>query len=194
MPETMKIFPVVETRRLLLEEFQTSDAKAVFEIFSQEFVTRYHNLETMKSIEQALDLIKIRAGIFKQGVGIRWAIAIKGDPGRVIGSCGYYNLDQENHSAEIGYDLHSAFWKQGIMTEALRTMINLGYSGVFTFSLNRIQALTYLDHETSGLLLRKLGFQEEGILREWGYWKHAYHDLRVYSLLRTKWEERDLAF
>jgi ribosomal-protein-alanine N-acetyltransferase len=184
----MKKFPNLETKRLQLREFRLTDAQAVFEIFSQDAVTKYHNLETMTSAGQAVNLVRGRIGIFNHDVGIRWAIVMQNDLDIVIGSCGFYDLDKDHRSAEIGYDLHPAYWHQGIMTEALRAGINFGYSDRFYFHLNRIQALTYLDHKISGLLLLKLGFQEEGILRNYGYWKGEYHDLRVYSLIREDWE------
>jgi hypothetical protein len=97
-------------------------------------------------------------------------------------------MDKGNHSVETGYDLHSAFWRQGLMTEALTTVINFAYSDQFFFYLNRIQALTYVAHRASIGLLLKLGFQEEGLRREAGYWENQYHDLRSFSLLRRDWQ------
>ena len=104
-----------------------------------------------------------------------------------------YNLNKASRSVEIGYDLHPAYWRQGIMTEALRAVIDYGFSEEFCFWLNRIEALTYVEHEASAGLLRKLGFQEEGIRREYGYWKGESHDLRSFSLLRRDWEASSTA-
>ena len=53
MRKCMDEFPVLETERLLLREFQPGDAPAVFDIFSRDEVTRYNNLETMHSIAPA---------------------------------------------------------------------------------------------------------------------------------------------
>jgi hypothetical protein len=33
-------------------------------------------------------------------------------------------------------------------------------------------------------VLRNVGFHEEGILRDWGYWKGNFRDVRCLSLLR----------
>ena len=73
------------------------------------------------------------------------------------------------------------------MTEVLTAIIHFGYSDSFFFPLNRIEALTYVEHEISIKLLRKLSFQEEGIRREYGNFKGAFHDLRSFSLLRRDW-------
>ena len=183
----MNEFPVLQTKRLYLREFRPTDAQAVFDSLSQEVVTRYINRPPMQVIQEAEELVKVRTSIFERGIGIRWAIELKNDLDYLIGSCGYYKLDQANRSVEIGYDLHSEYWRQGIMTETLRAVIDFAYSADFFFPLNRIQALTYVEHKASIGLLKKLGFQEEGIRREAGYWKDQFHNLRSFSLLRRDW-------
>ncbi len=54
-------FPVLQTERLALREFGRSDAQAVLKIFSQQVGTKYHNVETMQSLEQAEKLVNVRA-------------------------------------------------------------------------------------------------------------------------------------
>jgi ribosomal-protein-alanine N-acetyltransferase len=39
-------------------------------------------------------------------------------------------------------------------------------------------------------LLHRLGFTEEGVLRAAGYWKGAFHDLRMYALLKSEYERQ----
>jgi len=184
----MSKFPVLHTERLVLREFQKSDAQAVFNAFSQDIVTRYHNLETMQSIEQAKKLMQVRASLFEKGLGVRWALALKDQQDVAIGSCGYYAANKAFHSIEIGYDLHPDHWGRGLMQEALTAVINLGFGDAFFFRLNRIEALTYLEHKASIALLKRLGFQQEGVRREYGYWKNQFHDLCGFSLLRRDWE------
>ncbi len=184
----MTQFPILETERLALREFQPSDAQAIFDIFSQDIVTRYHNLETMQSLAPAQKLVKTRASLFKNKLGIRWAIALKAQQDVVIGSCGYYQLSKAFCSVEIGYDLHPDHWGQGLMRQALTAVINWGYSERFFFRLNRIAALTYPEHKASTGLLGRLGFEQEGVLREYSYWKGQFHDLCCLSLLRRDWQ------
>ena len=183
----MEQFPTLQTSRLHLRAFQPDDVQAVFDSLSQEVVTRHINRGPMQSLDEAEALVKSRASLFERGFGIRWAITLKNHPEYLIGSCGFYKLNQGDHSAEIGYDLNPHYWRQGMMTETLITVIEFAYSEGFFFHLNRIQALTYLNNIASIGLLMKLGFQEEGIRREAGYWEYAYHDLRSFSLLRREW-------
>ena len=183
----MNEFPTLKTERLLLREFRPTDAAAVFDSLSQEAATKYINRRPMQSLEEAEKLVEVRASLFERGIGIRWAITLRENPDYLIGSCGYYKMDQGNHSVETGYDLHPTFWRQGLMTEALTAVINFAYSDQFFFYLNRIQALTYVDNQASIGLLMKLGFREEGLRREAGYWENQYHDLRSFSLLQRDW-------
>jgi len=181
------MFPTLKTNRLILREFRNTDVKAVYDSFSRDIVTEHYILETMRSLEPAEELVRNRISLFEKRIGTRWAITLKGGGDRAIGSCGYYSPNKAFHSIEIGYDLHPDYWRQGFMTEALTAMISFCYGEDFPFHLNRIRALTEMGNIASIALLSKLGFVEEGVHREYGYWKDQYHDVRVFSLLRRDW-------
>lgn len=183
----MAIFPVLETERLALREFQDSDTQAVFDIYSQDNVTKYVDSATMKSVEEAESKVRSRISLFKEEQGIRWGITLKDQRDTIIGSCGFYLLNRHWFSCEMGYELHPRYWRKGVMTEALTAIINFGYSDRFFFRLNRIQALTFTYSEPSIGLLTKLGFREEGIRRAYMYWENQFHDLCCFSLLQQDW-------
>jgi ribosomal-protein-alanine N-acetyltransferase len=175
-------FPQLETKNLILRASNLSDAEAIFQVFADEDVTKYHDLEPPTSIEQVKGLINRRSERFKSRQGIRWGIARKND-NVIIGSCGYGY--KSPFLGEIGYELAKAHWQQGIMTEALRAVIKFGFQAI---GLNRIEAMVMLENTASIKLLQKLGFLEEGILREYGYWKGQFHDLRIFSLLKKDYQ------
>lgn len=176
--EVWNRFPQLETENLILRETKLSDASTVLQIFADEAVTKYHDLEPLTSIEQAKFLVERRGARFKNRQGIRWGIALKTDD-KIIGSCGYGIRDE--FIAEIGYELAKAHWGRGIMTEALDSIIDWGFRSL---ELNRIEALVMVNNIASIQLLKKLGFFEEGLLREYGYWKGQFHDLKIFSLLK----------
>ncbi len=186
-----RAFPDLKSKRLVLREFSLEDAQDVFDIFSRAEVTQYHNLASMTSPKEAEKLITSRKSLFEHQMGVRWALALKEQPHKAIGSVGFFAMNREYHSAEIGYDLHPEFWHQGYMTEAVIAALNFGYSDQFFFALNRVEAITYPEHNASIRLLRRLGFMEEGLRREFGFWKESFHDLRAFSLLRRDWITRD---
>lgn len=68
------------------------------------------------------------------------------------------------------------------ISEALEPLLAIGFDQM---ALNRIEADVTVGNEASMRALTKPGFQREGLLRERGHWKGAYHDVWLYSLLRS---------
>jgi ribosomal-protein-alanine N-acetyltransferase len=129
----MNEFPCFQITRLLLREFRPADASAVFDIFSRDEVTRYHNLETMLELAQAEKLVAARASFFQKGVGVRWAVTLQECPDHVIGSCDFFNLNKTARIAELGYDLHTDHWRKDLMIEAVEAAIDYAFNDRFFF-------------------------------------------------------------
>lgn len=178
----MKTFPVLETERLILRRITSEDEAEIFAIFSNPEVTRYYDLDTFTEQAQAGEIIKRHQAQFEKDGGIRWAITRKGSP-RLIGTGGM-GWQRWNFSAMLGYELAQEYWNQGMMTEAIRAMAGYAFADM---GMNRIQATTEMENAASMRVLRKVGFQEEGVLREWGFWKGSFRDVRCFSLLRRDW-------
>jgi [ribosomal protein S5]-alanine N-acetyltransferase len=172
-------FPQLETERLTLRQTTYKDAEAIFAIFSDPKVTQFHNLDTFVHIDEAIATIERRKKGFESDLGIRWGIARKQD-NVLIGSCGFTWIKEAN-AAEIGYELSSQFWKQGIMSEALRSILHYGFENK---GLDFVVAQVMLENLASKKLLEKLGFYSQGILKQQGFWKGKYHDLERFVLTK----------
>ncbi|MCC5637156.1 GNAT family N-acetyltransferase [Nostoc sp. CHAB 5844] len=170
-------FPNLETERLVLRQETAEDALAVLRVLSDPAVTKFHDLDTFTKIEEAIAVIERRTKRFKIGSGIRWGIVLKQN-NNLIGSCGLM-WNQQANSAEVGYELASAFWRQGIMTEALKSILEFGFHKV---KLKSVVAEVMLENLASKKLLEKLGFQNRGVLKQHGFWKGEYHDLEQFIL------------
>jgi [ribosomal protein S5]-alanine N-acetyltransferase len=169
-------FPQLETETLILREIHLADAKDIFMLYSDSEVVKYHDMEVFKNIERTEKLINRWGDRFQEQQAIRWGIAKKTD-NVIIGTCGY-SWQRIAFCAEVGYELAKAHWRQGIMTEALNAMMDFGFEKM---ELNRIQAMVMLGNTPSMNLLKKIGFKEEGLLRDYGFWKG---NLKMFSLLR----------
>jgi RimJ/RimL family protein N-acetyltransferase len=77
---------VLVTERLILREFELTDAEAMFNLNSDEEVLRYTGDKQFESIEDANNFFKNYPDYEKNGFG-RWALVTKGDK-EVIGWCG----------------------------------------------------------------------------------------------------------
>nr|HET6904382.1 GNAT family protein [Ktedonobacteraceae bacterium] len=134
------------------------------------------------SLEQAELLIERQRHRFEQKERFRWGIALK-DSDTIIGTGGYVAWNHIWYNAELGYDLARPYWGQGIMTEAVRAMIQFGFEHM---GLHRIEAEVMPENTASVRLLRKLDFQEEGVLHERSFWKGGFHDLAIFALLKRR--------
>ncbi|MEH2279197.1 MAG: GNAT family protein [Nostoc sp.] len=174
---SLSSFPQLETERLLLRETTLQDAEAIFAVFCDPGVTQFHDLDSFTSIKEAIAVIERRAKRLERGDGIRWGIARKQD-NVLIGSCGFHVNPQE-HSAEVGYELASTFWKQGIMTEAVGSILQFGFEKM---DLRFIVGQVMVDNIASKKLLEKLGFHSQGVLKQYGFFKGQFHDLEQFVL------------
>ncbi len=175
-------FPILETERLILRELTEGDGKFLFKYWSDNEVIRYMNIDAFTDICEAKDMINLLNTLFKEKQAIRWGIFSK-ELDCLIGTCGYNSgLKREVYIGEIGYELGSEFWGNGFMAEALNCIIDYGFK---TLTLNRIEAYVMLENQNSVRLLEKLDFQEEGVLREHGYYKNGFWDEYIFSLLNA---------
>lgn len=177
-------FPELETRRLLLRQITPGDTEELFSLFSDDEVTEYMDIPSLTHIVQMEHLLLSMFERWDEQQSIRWGIVTKHN-NALVGTCGYNEWVREyGYRGEIGYELMKRYWGQGIMSEALRAIIAYGFEWM---QLNRIQAMVTPGNDRSINLLRKLGFQYEGMLREYGYWKGRFWDLHSLSLLYSEW-------
>jgi ribosomal-protein-alanine N-acetyltransferase len=172
-------FPTLETKRFILREPVTSDAPDVYVFRSDPEVQKYND-EPMVDVSEAVAFIQEHMDEYAAQQRILWAIAFR-DEDRVLGLCGFNYWNRHHNRASIGYDLARAHWGRGIATEALRAMLRFGFEHM---GLHRIEAETIADNVESVRLLRRLGFQLEGVRREYSLEDDgAYHASAVYGLL-----------
>ncbi len=178
----LKYFPVIETSRLDLIEIEQVHLPDIFELLSDDNVTEYYNINTLIIEFEAQNFIDWFQLRFKDKLGVRWGIALKGEK-KIIGTIGFNNFKKE-HRANIGYDLQYKYWNKGYMTESLNAVIEFGFN---VLKVNRIEAEVMPGNIGSERVLEKLGFAKEGILRQWMYWNGNHHDMSMYSLLKKEW-------
>ncbi|MGN4126012.1 GNAT family N-acetyltransferase [Lysinibacillus sphaericus] len=174
------MFPTLETERLLLREIKKEDAQGIFNCFSNNDVTQFYGQDTLESVEQAEQFVEFFSKIHMEKRGIRWGIEIKGSAG-IIGTIGFNAWLPKHKRAEIGYEIHPDYWRNGYTTEAITSVLSYGFKEL---DLTRVGAVVFIENEASNKLLTKIGFQQEGILRDYMYQNGKAHDTYIYSLLR----------
>ena len=173
------MFPVLETERLLLREITHDDAEGIFACFSNDDVIRFYGQEKVENIKQAEQFVEFFSKSYTEKKGVRWGIERKGNQG-IIGTIGFNALSMKHKRGEIGYEIHPEQWRKGYTLEAVSSVLQYGFGEL---GLTRIGAVVFIDNEASNKLLSKVGFQKEGILRDYVYQNGKAHDTYVYSIL-----------
>jgi ribosomal-protein-alanine N-acetyltransferase len=154
-----KDFPTIETERLILREITNADRQEVYHNFSDREVAQWFFEEPYTRIEQADEIIQAFIDEFARGEGLTWGIARKESGQRLIGTCGYGEVSL-GERGEIGFDLAKEQWGQGLMSEALKAVVEYGFRAL---DLRRIEAHTYSNNTRATRLLERLGFQLEEV-------------------------------
>lgn len=147
---------MMETRRLILRQFQKKDWQDVLEYGSQEQVAKRANFTPLRTKRDAFSFERV---LFRDGV---LALEEKSSA-KVIGNIGAFEIIKadglvEKNGREVGYALNQDFWGQGFMTEALAALCNLERSKKTSF----LQARVYADNLASQKVLQKNGFKFQG--------------------------------
>jgi ribosomal-protein-serine acetyltransferase len=102
----------------------------------------------------------------------------------VAGVLGLEPLDWIHRSAGIGYWLGERYQGRGLMTRAVGVLIE---HAVSVWDLNRIEIRAAVGNARSRAIPQRLGFREEGTLRQAERVGDVYLDIVVYSLLASEW-------
>jgi len=145
---------LLETPRLRLRPFVSSEAEALFRYRRDPEVMRYIASGPDRTIE---DTRKVLDRYFrhqeKYGFS-KWAVELR-ETGALIGDSGLMLLD-DGSDFELGYRFAREQWGQGFATECGRAWLEAAFS---RFGLERVLAFAHPDHAASIRVLTKLGMQ-----------------------------------
>jgi ribosomal-protein-alanine N-acetyltransferase len=169
------IFPVLKTEHLILRQLRNDDDKTISILRSIDSVNRYIERPKRCSIDDAQAFIKrINTGIAEAGL-FYWAVCLE-EQAALIGTVCLFNFSEDKLTAEIGYELNPDFQRKGLMNEAVKPVIDFGFT---TLKLKTIEAVTHKENNSSKGLLAKNNFKPD--LNKL-YTRNA--DFIIYSLAR----------
>lgn len=124
----------------------------------------------LRSLQRYLDNDGFNGGIFYKD--------------RLAGVIGYHSINWPNRQVEIGYWLGAEFEGKGLMTRACRSLIDFAFDRL---QLNRVTILCATGNARSRAIPERLGFTQEGVLREGEWLNDHFVDLVIYSMLAREW-------
>lgn len=172
-------FHNLETERLYLRRVVKEDVNEIFALRSDQEVMKYIPRPLVKTKEEALAHIAMIDEKIDSNEGINWAITLKGNP-KLIGIIGHYRIRPEHFRAEIGYMLLPEFKGKGIISEAIKEVVNYGFE---VMKLHSIEAIIDPENIASEKVLQKNDFVKEAHLKENEYYDGRFLDTVIYSIL-----------
>lgn len=103
---------------------------------------------------------------------------------QLVGVIGYHPVNWPSRKVEIGYWLDANVQGKGIMTRACRAVVRYAFEKLL---LNRVTILCATGNLRSRAIPERLGFTQEGTLREAEWLYDHFVDLVVYSMLAREW-------
>jgi len=167
----------IKTDRLLLRRFTSKDIEDAFNNWaSDEDVTRYLTWCAYKDISGEAEYINQQIAKYVNNDFYAWAIEFEG---QTIGTIDAHPV--ENLAiASIGYCMGKKWWGKGIMTEALKAVIDY----LFSCGFIRIFAIHDISNPASGGVMQKAGMEFEGIIRKGGKDNRGnLVDVKQYSII-----------
>lgn len=113
--------------------------------------------------------------------GERWTFAVLHEE-EVCGTIGIDWPDQVNSSAKMGYWMRSDLAGRGLMTEGASAAIGFVFDDL---RFHRLELHAGTENHASRRVAEKLGFHEEGLLRDGARGSDGFYDAVVYGLLST---------
>jgi ribosomal-protein-serine acetyltransferase len=107
--------------------------------------------------------------------------------GALAGLIGQHYVDSLNRRTELGYWLDAAHQGRGLVTRSTARLTDYAFAKQ---DCNRVILHCAVGNIKSRAIAERLGFVQEGILREAEWLYNHYVDLVVYSMLKAHWVTR----
>ncbi len=131
--------------------------------------------------QDSLDYIaRMRAQLATED-GFEGAVVVGGE---IVGGAGFHAVDRLNQSTSIGYWLTAEAQGSGLMTATVRALLDHAFGA---WALHRVVIEAVVDNARSRAIPERLGFTEEGVLRDAKLVRGRYEDAALYAMLASDW-------
>lgn len=151
----------IETDRLILRQFRSEDAPAMFRNWAGDReVPKYLTWNVHRSVSDTECVVNMWTAQYNDTSTYNWVIVLK-ELGEPIGSIDVCRIYENIDAAEVGYCIGKQWWGKGIMTEAFSAIIPY----LFEVGFEQIRAAHAVQNPASGRVMEKCGLKYEGTFR-----------------------------
>ncbi len=176
--------PIVVSEQLALMPLELCDADELFELTDHNRPYLRHWLPWLDNITRPEDsraFIRAAQAQGSQNNGTQLAIRLNG---RITGIIGHHQIDWRNRLTSLGYWVGEEFQGRGLVTSASRALVGQAFGQA---QLNRVEIRCATANERSRAVPSRLGFREEGLLRDAEWLYDHFVDHIVYAMLARDW-------
>ena len=169
-----------------LKVLEEKDAERVFELTdgSRQYLKEWLPwLDYTKTVEDSREFIRMSRKNFAENKTLNTAIVYKGE---IVGMAGFNELAWANKTAKIGYWLGQDYQGHGIMTRVAEALTEISFG---QFGMNRTEIRVATGNGKSQGIPERLGYTEEGTLRQVEWLYDHYVDHIVYAMLASEWKK-----
>ena len=138
-------------------------------------------LDNNKYLQNTIDFIKYSQRQYDRNETQQYVVSYKD---QLCGVVGFHRIDWLNRSTSIGYWLGENFQGKGLITKACATILDYSFGRM---GLNRIEIRCATENYKSQAIPKRLGFKEEGLIRQAEWLYDHYVDHIVYGMLESEW-------
>jgi ribosomal-protein-serine acetyltransferase len=148
---------------------------------NREHLARWLPWATAYGHQDSVDHIERKLAQIEADDGFEGAIVIDGE---IVGGAGFHHVDWLNRTTSIGYWLAADAQGRGLMTATVGAFLDHAFG---TWDLHRVLIEAVVGNARSRAIPERLGFTEEGILREAKLIRDSYEDAVLYAMLASDW-------
>lgn len=173
---------MIESNVIKLRPLRESDATRICHIINEEEIRQAMvTIEYPFSQADGLEFVRKSDTTRTKRFGL-----VKVNQDEVLGCVSLLEIDRKHLQAELSFFISGEASGQGLTTEAGKTILTLAFKSLY---LNRIYAFHLVENLASAKILAKLGFKNEGVLRERVKSHERFYDVKLLSLLKKEWSE-----
>lgn len=172
---------------LALKLIELKDSNRVFELTdtSRNYLREWLPwLDTTTKLEDTIGFINMCLKGFSENRSLNTVILFKGN---IVGVAGFNNINWSNKTAQIGYWLGEEYQGYGIMTRVAEALTEYAFKEL---ALNKVEIRVAVGNKKSRSIPERLGFINEGCIRQAEWLYDHYVDHVVYGILSEEWTNK----